>query len=141
MASEVPRQPPELEAHLKFMQTLSSRFLTLLALAVLFAGVTACNNNQNPDEIRQRTAQATETVRRDTKAVVDGVKEGMASDKTVNINRASREDLLNLPGITEREADRIVAERPFDNTYDLVTRHIVPQAEYDKVRDRIVAAR
>jgi competence protein ComEA len=78
-------------------------------------------------------------VRRDAKAVAEGVKEGMAREKTININKASREDLLTLPGLTEREADRIIAERPFDNTVDLVRRNVVPQVEYDKIRDRIVA--
>jgi DNA uptake protein ComE-like DNA-binding protein len=79
-------------------------------------------------------------VRRDTKAVVEGVKEGMRSDnKAININKASREDLLTLPGITEHEADRIIAGRPFDDAHDLVNRHIVSQTEYDKIGDRVIA--
>ena len=121
------------------MQTPVLRFLCFAALAAELAGVTACTTKDNPDEIRQRTAEATETVRRDTKALVEGVKEGMASDKAVNINKASREDLLNLPGITEREVDRIIAERPFDNAGDLVKRRVIPQAEYDEIRDRVIA--
>jgi DNA uptake protein ComE-like DNA-binding protein len=124
------------------MQLLNRHFLSLIALALLFAGITACTNNKdNPDEIRRQTAEATETMRRDTKAVVEGVKEGMGHDKTVNINKASREDLLSLPGITEREADRIIADRPFDSTHDLVTRHVVSDAEYDKIRDHVIADR
>ncbi len=112
----------------------------LIAFTLLFAGITACTNNKdNPDEIRQRTAEATETMRRDTKAVVEGVKEGMSSDRAVNINNASREDLLNLPGMTEREADRIIAERPFKNAHELVARHVISEAEYDKIHDRVIA--
>jgi DNA uptake protein ComE-like DNA-binding protein len=113
----------------------------LLALALPLAGITACNTRgDNPDEIRRRTAEATETVRRDAKAMAEGVKEGMGRDKkTVNINKASREDLLTLPGLTEHEADRIIAERPYENTDDLVMRHVIPQAEYDKISDRIIA--
>jgi DNA uptake protein ComE-like DNA-binding protein len=113
---------------------------SIVILALSLAGLTACNTRDNPDEIRQRTAEATETVRRDAKAMAEGVKEGMARDKkTVNINRASREDLLTLPGITEHEADRIIAERPYDNTDDLVRRHVLPRAEYEKISDRIIA--
>jgi competence protein ComEA len=113
------------------MLLLSSSFLTL----------TACSSKQdNPDEIRERTAQATETVRRDTKAVVEGVKEGMRSDnKAININKASHEDLLTLPGITDHEADRIIAGRPFDDAHDLVSRHIVSEGEYGKISDRVIA--
>jgi DNA uptake protein ComE-like DNA-binding protein len=122
------------------MRLLQSRSLWILTLAFLLAGITACTSNQdNPDEIRRRTAEATETMRRDTKAVVDGVKEGMHGDKAIDINKCSREDLLNLPGMTEREADRIIAERPFDNADDLVKRRVVPQSEFDKIRDRVIA--
>jgi competence protein ComEA len=78
-------------------------------------------------------------MRRDAKAMAEGVKEGMGREKTVNINKASRQDLLNLPGITEHQADRIIAERPYGNANDLVTRHVIPQAEYDKIRDRVIA--
>jgi hypothetical protein len=48
---------------------------------------------------------------------------------------------LSLPGMTEREADRIIADRPFADTHELVTRHVLSDAEYDKIRDRIIADR
>jgi DNA uptake protein ComE-like DNA-binding protein len=106
----------------------------------LLASTTACTTKDNPDEIRQRTAEATETMRRDTKAVVEGVKEGMGHDsKAININKASREDLLTLPGLSEREADRIIATRPFADAHDLVSRHVISESEYDKIRDRVIA--
>lgn len=120
----------------------SALLLTLLSASICLvsiAGLTACTTKDNPDEIRQRTAEATATMRRDAKAVAEGVKEGMNRDKTLNINKASREDLLTLPGITERQADRIIAERPFDDAHDLVTRRVVSQEEYDRIRDRVIA--
>jgi DNA uptake protein ComE-like DNA-binding protein len=118
------------------------RSIECAALVLLVTLLAACTNNKdNPDEIRQRTADATATMRRDTKAVVEGVKEGMGrdKDKTVNINKASREDLLSLPGVTEREADRIIASRPFDDTHDVVKRHVLTEAEYARISDRISA--
>jgi competence protein ComEA len=129
--------------HPKRMKRPNLRTILLSLLASSFVLLTACTNQQdNPDEIRRRTAEATETMRRDTKAVVEGVKEGMGRDnKAVNINKASREDLLSLPGLTEREADRIIADRPFDDTHDLVRRRIVSEAEYDKIHDRVIADR
>ena len=121
----------------------ASRATSVLMLAsicfVSIGGLTGCTTKGNPDEIRQRTAEATATMKRDAKAVAEGVKEGMSRDKTLNINKASREDLLTLPGITERQADRIIAERPFDNAHDLVTRRVLSQEEYDKIRDRVIA--
>lgn len=124
------------------MQLSNLRNVWLMALALPLVGITACSNKDNPDEIRRQTAEATETMRRDTKAVVEGVKEGMrSSDKAIDVNSASRADLLNLPGMTEREADRIIAERPFKNAHELVARHVIPQSEYDKISDRIIAGR
>jgi DNA uptake protein ComE-like DNA-binding protein len=108
-------------------------FVPVLSLA----GIIACSSKDNPDEIRQRTADATQTMRRDAKAVAEGVKEGMSSDKAVNINEASRAELLNLPGMTERDADRIVAERPFKNANDLLARHVLSRAEYDRIKERV----
>jgi len=116
------------------------RSLSIMVVALSFVAVTGCTTKDNPDEIRQRTADATETMRRDTKAVVEGVKEGMGRDnKAVDINRASREDPLNLPGITEHEVDRIIAARPFNHAHNLVDRHIVSKTEYDRIRDRVIA--
>ena len=120
------------------MAAMTPRLMITVLLLSVFIGCT--DHRDNPDEIRRRTAEATETMRRDTKAVVDGVKEGMGrEDRAIDINRASRPDLLSLPGITERDADRIVAERPFNNADDLVRRRVISQAEYDRIRDRVIA--
>jgi len=109
-------------------------------ITLTLAGITACDTKDNPDEIRRRTAEATESIRRDAKAMAEGVEEGMSRDKkTININKASREELLTLPGITGHEADHIIAERPYDKSDDLVSRHVLPREEYDKISDRIIA--
>lgn len=113
--------------------------LCLIVTTILIFSMLACVDSNNPDQIRQKTAQATETLRRDTKAMAEGVKEGLSSGKTVNLNKASREDLLTLPGLTDREANSIVADRPFRDTHELVTRRIVNREEYDKIKDRIIA--
>lgn len=113
--------------------------LCLIVTTILIFSMLACVDSNNPDQIRQKTAQATETLRRDTKAMAEGVKEGLSSGKTVNLNKASREDLLTLPGLTDREANSIVADRPFRDTHELVTRRIVNREEYGKIKDRIIA--
>jgi DNA uptake protein ComE-like DNA-binding protein len=122
-------------------KSMKCKHFRLVSLVLLFISLSACTTKDNPDEIRQRTAEATETMRRDAKAVAEGVKEGTSSDKAVNINDASRPDLLNLPGMTEHDADRIIAERPFKNAHDLVARHVLSTAEYDKIRDRVIVDR
>jgi DNA uptake protein ComE-like DNA-binding protein len=57
----------------------------------------------------------------------------------VNINRASAGDLASLPGIDEATADKIIAARPYQNSYELVKRHLITKAEYDRISNRIAA--
>lgn len=100
----------------------------------------ACSN-QNPDQLRERTAQATETMKQDTKAVAEGLREGLSNKKTVDLNKASKADLLSLPGVTSPKADRIIAERPYASSRQLVTRHVLSEDEYAQIQDRVVVAR
>jgi DNA uptake protein ComE-like DNA-binding protein len=112
------------------------RVLYLIVLASSL-GLTACPN-QNPDQIRQKTAEETAALKRDTKAVAQGVKEGLSSKRSVDLNKASKDDLASLPGVTAQQADRIIAERPYANTHQLVTRRVLSEDEYSKVQDRVV---
>lgn len=57
----------------------------------------------------------------------------------VDINRASREELVALDGIGEAYADRIIRGRPYERKDELVTRKILPEATYRKVKARIIA--
>ncbi len=112
-----------------------------IALGLMAAAFTACAPNQSPDQIRQQTAQATETVKRDTKAVAEGIREGLSTKKTVDFKKASKDDLLTLPGITAPRADHIVAERPYANAHQLVTRHVLTEEEYSQIQDRVIVVR
>ena len=113
-------------------------YLSLLMIALLI-GLVACSSNQSSEDIKEKTAQATAEIKQGAKAVAEGVREGWSRDKPLNLNTATKEDLLKLPGITPAQADRIIAGRPYDDPKDLVTRHILPQTEYDKISDRLTA--
>src|ERR1700751_921882 len=116
--------------------TMISRVLFAAVLLSLSLGA-ACTN-QNPDQIRQKTADETAALKRDTKAVAQGVKEGLSNKKSVDLNNASKDDLVSLPGMDEAKADRIIAERPYANPRQLVTRHVLTEDEYNAIRDRVV---
>jgi len=55
------------------------------------------------------------------------------------LNTATREQLRSLPGMTAEEADRVIAGRPYNEPGELVTRHIMPKTEYDKIADQVTA--
>jgi|SRR5579863_8522258 len=96
-------------------------------------------HDRSPDQIREETAHATSTAARDTKAVVQGVVEGVKQQRTININRSSVDDLRSLPGIDATTAHRIIENRPYKDSYDLVKRHIVSREEYDRISGKIEA--
>ena len=115
--------------------------LLSLGLSLLIVAFTGCAPNQTPDQIRQQTAQATEDVKRDTKAVAEGIREGLSNKKTIDLNKASKDDLVSLPGITSPRADRIIAERPYASAHQLVTRHVLTEDEYAQIQDRVIVTR
>src|SRR3954469_8864950 len=116
--------------------------MKLLWSLVLIAACAGCSNNSSsPDAVRERAADATAAIRRDAGAIAQGVKEGWSRSNPLDINSASREQLLALPDITPSSADAIIAGRPYKNSAELVQRRILGKAEYDKIADRVTAKR
>ena len=109
---------------------------TALALLLVLPFV-ACNAPQNPDQIRERTANATAAVKSDTKAVAQGIKEGLQKNTSVDINAASKDELMKLPGITDARADRIIAGRPYNDATELVSKKVLTKGEYDQIANRV----
>src|SRR4029453_4140384 len=57
----------------------------------------------------------------------------------IDINSASRDDLMTLEGIGEVRADAIIRARPFKTKTELVERRLIPEALYDKIADKVMA--
>jgi len=114
------------------------RELSVFAI-VLLCGLAACTSNQDPQALKEKTAQATAELKGDAKAVAAGVREGWSRDKPLNVNTATREQLMSLPDVTGAEADGVIAGRPYDDPNQLVTRRILPKSKYDKIADRLIA--
>lgn len=56
----------------------------------------------------------------------------------IDLNSASRDDLMTLEGIGEVKADAIIRGRPFKAKTELVERRIVPEALYDRINARLI---
>ncbi len=57
----------------------------------------------------------------------------------VDLNSASTEQLMALPGIGDTYAKKIVDNRPYKAKSDLVHKHVLPSAEYSKIKAMVVA--
>ena len=57
----------------------------------------------------------------------------------IDLNTASRDDLMTLDGIGEVRADAIIRARPFKAKTELVERRLIPEALYDKIADKVMA--
>jgi len=106
---------------------------------LLLAALPGCTQPQNSQNLKEKTAEATAEVKRDAEAVAAGIREGWSRDKPLDLNSATKEQLLSLPGMTAAEAGRVIAGRPYNEPGELVTRRILPKIEYDKIADRVTA--
>jgi DNA uptake protein ComE-like DNA-binding protein len=110
-----------------------------IPVILLLAVLAGCTQQPTPQQLKEKTAEATATAKSDAKAVAEGIREGWNRNRPLDLNSSTRQDLLGLPGISGAQADRVIAGRPFREPGELVTRHIMSKAEYDKISDRVTA--
>ena len=81
-------------------------------------------------------AQTKET---STKAPAKAADTAKTAGALLDINSATADQLKALPGIGDAYSAKIIAGRPYAKKDQLVSKSIVPQATYDKIKDSIIA--
>jgi competence protein ComEA len=106
-----------------------------LLTASLAVGQGAAAKSKKAETTRTTTTTATTT---QTSSTGSEAKSAAASAK-LDINSASKDELEKLPGIGAVTAQKIIEGRPYRAKSDLVSRKIIGQSEYEKIKDQIIA--
>jgi DNA uptake protein ComE-like DNA-binding protein len=139
--------------------TILIRLAVLVPLCTAVLWLAGCENRSDR-QIRDQAERATEQARqqaekaaaeakaaaanatREVNDVAQGVRDGIHNGRpggAVNVNAASRDDLLTLPGITPAAADRIASNRPYGTPFDMVRKRVISQAEFNRISGDVVA--
>jgi hypothetical protein len=87
----------------------------------------------------QKLGHAAEWAAEEALAAIEGFFEGWnrVDGRGVDLNSANEHQLETLPEITGDDARKIVEGRPYRSTSELLTRGIVSDAAYRKIRDHV----
>jgi DNA uptake protein ComE-like DNA-binding protein len=57
----------------------------------------------------------------------------------INLNTASKDDLMTLPGVDENTAQKIIDNRPYSSPKDLVKKGVVSKSEFKQIKKQVTA--
>jgi len=119
----------------------SSRIHTLFALAVAVMLPVAAYAAQGTAKSSTTATKASATHAMSTKTSTHPTQMASHTKRApaVDINSASKEDLMKLPGVTDELAQKIIDGRPYKTKTELTKKNVLTKAEFGKLRGRVIA--
>lgn len=110
---------------------------TMFAAILLFAAsVSFAADDKAPAAGGAKAVSKAKAADQDAKAKKAKV---AAKVKLVDINSAGKAELMTLPGISDADADKIIAGRPYLSKARLSTRNIISRDVFEGLKKRVIA--
>lgn len=87
-----------------------------------------------PSTMPSTTSPSATTAPSSSKSTAAAPKAGI-----VDINSATAAELKMLPGVSDSDATKIVQGRPYSDKSQLLSKKVVSEATYDKIKDHVTA--
>lgn len=114
-----------------------------LLVTVACVTVLACERTEPAKQAENNPAASAEFAPRRSDSVASPTAEPVSpqakSGELLDLNSATAEQLMELPGIGEAYSAKIIKNRPYRRKDELVQKGLIPQATYDKIKDQVVA--